>query len=317
MFQVRRRTLPFLGLPQTLKVAEPKAREAKQLNQYLLVKRIGIGATAKVYAAIDRNTEKVYAVKVWRECKPGILDHQIQREIQMMSTLANPHVVSMFEVLKCRDNGHTYMVLELADCGSLMAAIQRGIAFSEECIASVARQVAQGLEFLHQREIVHNDIKPSNILLFSSGKVKLADFGIVRSFESADSVMGSPGYQAPEFLDECEGDPRKEDVWSLGVTLYEMKFGRLPFFGDDLYQIVKDAHRHPLTFPSYVSPPLERLLRGMLHVNPDERFSLEEVLSQPFIDGASDYAVFPFRPERIENVHPAEIQFLAAETNFL
>lgn len=316
MFPARRLTLPLVALRQTLKVAEPKTSEIKQLNQYLLVKRVGRGATSKVYAAIDRNTNELYAVKVWRKTKHGILEAQIRREIEMMTRLANPHVVSMREVLKCRENGNTYMVLELADCGSLMSAIQRGVNFSDECIASVGLQVAQGLKFLHERNICHNDIKPSNILLFSNGRVKLADFGIVRSFQSADSVLGSPGYQAPEFLDDTDSlDPRKEDVWSLGVTLYEMKFGRLPFFGDDLFQIVKDARKQCLTFPSHVSLEFERVIRGMLRVDPAERLSLDEVMLEPFFAGAQELTVLPFKPERIEDMHPNDVHILAADQN--
>ena len=177
-------------------------------------------------------------------------------------------------------------------------------------------QVAQGLKFLHERNICHNDIKPSNILLFSNGRVKLADFGIVRSFQSADSVLGSPGYQAPEFLDDTDSlDPRKEDVWSLGVTLYEMKFGRLPFFGDDLFQIVKDARKQCLTFPSHVSLEFERVIRGMLRVDPAERLSLDEVMLEPFFASAEELTVFPFKPERIEDMHPNEVHILAADQN--
>jgi serine/threonine-protein kinase 11 len=146
----------------------------------------------------------------------------------------------------------------------------------------VYEQVVNGLLYLHEQGMVHKDIKPSNLLLFENGVVKIADFGVGHSFASAETVIGTPSYQAPEFLSE-EGslDPAKEDVWSLGVTIFESLFGHLPFVGETVYAIAQ-ASITSIQFPKSASGEIRDLLTKMLCPDPEKRISIVEMAEHPF-----------------------------------
>jgi serine/threonine-protein kinase 11 len=136
--------------------------------------------------------------------------------------------------------------------------------------------------------MVHKDIKPSNLLLFENGVVKIADFGIGHSFASAETVIGTPSYQAPEFISEDNiVDPTKEDVWSLGVTMFESLFGHLPFGGETIYEIAH-ASRANIEFPETASVKIRDLLTRMLSPDPEKRISMPEVAAHPFFEGDAE-----------------------------
>jgi serine/threonine-protein kinase 11 len=150
------------------------------------------------------------------------------------------------------------------------------------------------VSYLHSQGIVHQDIKPANILLSSDGGVYLSDFGVGHSFESADMVVGSPGYQAPEALrdtdwgDVKELNPAAEDVWSLGVTLYQCLFNRLPYEGNNIFEIVQKIMHSDLVIPETPDADVGVLLKGMLNVNPLKRMTLEQAVNSPYFEEIGD-----------------------------
>jgi serine/threonine-protein kinase 11 len=193
------------------------------------------------------------------------------------------------------------LVLEYADNGSLQSAIAHRHRLPQSTAMSIIRQIAEPLKSLHDAGYVHQDIKPSNILLTKTGRAILADFGTGHSFLSAAVVVGTPAYQAPEALDDSYGDesereldpdsgPQKEDVWALGITLYQMLFLELPFAGANLFEIVHEINTKPLRIPEGTDPLLVNLLNGMINVDPAKRFSIEQVLAHPLIRNASALA---------------------------
>ncbi len=321
---VRRFTLPIMPLQHTF-VIEEKKKTIKKLNQYLLLKKIGSGSSSKVYVAQDTITDEYYAAKVIKISEKtdggnGLL--VLQREIRLLKKFSHPNVIKLHEVLNAPKNGYVCMLLEYADCGSLENMINAKTYFSEEFIASIFKQIAEGLIYLHEKEnIVHRDVKPSNILLFSKGTAKLTDFGIGHTFQSAETVIGTPAYQAPELFEdeeEYEDDinPTKEDVWSLGITLYETAFGVLPYSGSNLFEIVNDIKSRPLKFPEEHnrSEELLDLIVNMLRVDPNKRVSLEEVKKHPFIQKALD--VIPLKkpnPIKTDDIDPSAITEIEAE----
>lgn len=155
----------------------------------------------------------------------------LDREIKIMRALKHPNIVQLYDVLYASSIDTAYMLLELAECGTLQNAITKRAIFDDKSLASIFIQVIDGLSYLHSYHIVHHDIKPSNILLFKDGSVKISDFGIGHTFQSADMVIGTPAYQAPElFIDDNDS----ASFLALTMSDKRMPHGNSKLIDDDL-----------------------------------------------------------------------------------
>lgn len=273
---------------------EPKKRVTKKVNQYLLFKKLGYGSTSKVYLSQDSNTNSLYAAKVIHlsdTYHSGDGAAGLDREIRIMRLLSHPSIIKLYEVLYDSKRVTAYLFIEYANLGTLENMISNGVYLSEDTLASIFKQIIEGLIYLHSQGIVHHDVKPSNIMLFSKGQAKLADFGIGHSFESREHVIGTPAYQAPEiFKEDFADDPCKEDVWSLGISLYESAFGKVPYEGLNVFEIVHNIKTTPLDIPKNHerSANLIDIIKKMLTVNQKERISMKEILNHPFFSNSKD-----------------------------
>jgi serine/threonine-protein kinase 11 len=258
-------------------INDQEAKPQTKLNQYILAGRLGRGSNANVYLAIDSETGRQVAAKsVHLDSSNPV---SLLREIRNLRRIEHPNIIRLIEVLHRKDTNTAYLILEHAR-GSL-----KGQRFTEAQAVSVFRQVVDGLLYLHGQGMVHKDIKPSNLLLFEDGVVKIADLGVGHSFASAETVIGTPLYQAPEFLsDETASDPSKEDVWSLGVTMFESIFGRMPFTGETVYEIANASGVGP-DFVEGASEKVKDLLTKMLSPDPERRIGMAEVAGHPFFQG--------------------------------
>jgi serine/threonine-protein kinase 11 len=214
-----------------------------------------------------------------------------------MRSFSHPNILKLIEVLHLPNTDEAYLVLEYAAKGCLGAFLDRRQPISIPSILSILKQLATALKCLHDSGIVHQDIKPWNILMDGEGRAILADFGIGHTFGSASMVVGSPAYQAPEALDDsyceddpCESMPDKEDVWALGVTFYQLLFQDLPFAGETLFEIVNVINQVGLKIPEETDRGLAEILTGMLTVDPRERWGIPELLAHPAIATAADRA---------------------------
>lgn len=303
---------------------EPQERRLKKVNQYLLAESLGKGAQSKVFLAIDNENGSPYAAKAInlsksnKCCDAGMA---LEREVRILHMLKHPNVIKLKEVLYCHKKETAYLVMEWAPCGSLQDMITNLGGLPEDYIKSVFAQVVAGLTYLHSQAIIHRDIKPSNIFIFPDGTVKIGDFGIGHSFESAVNIMGSPAYQAPEFFEDCEEeeeesdtiDPIKEDVWSLGVTLYQSIFGHLPFIGENAFEIAYNINNSPLHIPDTISNELRDLLTRMLQINPNNRASLEEIAAHPFLSNAGLTSFEKFAREIPHVSDVTDVKYYAAD----
>jgi serine/threonine-protein kinase 11 len=270
MFWTKTRRLAF----EPMLISDHASKPQTTLNQYILTARLGRGANGTVHLAIDSETGREVAVKAIR-LESSSDSAALQREIRNMRRLNHPNIVKLLKVLYRKDNRTAYLIMEYAICPL------KGQRLSEAQARSAFSQLVSGLLYLHDQGMVHQDVKPSNILLFD-GIVKLADFGIGHSFASAETVIGTPAYQAPEFLEEGLRSPAKEDVWSWGVTMFEVLFGRLPFNGETVYEILANAKQMALEVPTTASDEIRDLLRKMMCPGCDKRISMEEVARHPF-----------------------------------
>lgn len=309
----------FITFINTPDACEYDQKQYKRVNDYLLAEKIGRGSYSKVYLGL--NGDKKYAIKrisltnLSRKSS-GIM--QLEREIRLMHTFKHDNILKIYEVLHSISDNYVYLVLEYADCGSIGSIVDKGYHFQIKSIQSIIKQISKALAHIHSLGFVHQDIKPGNILLKSDGKVLLADFGIGHSFLSASTVVGTPAYQAPEAIvdnndfDEYDYDslnnkdedesyedeecPQlKEEVWALGVSLYQLIFNDLPYTGENLYEIVSTIKSTPLVLPYEIDPEIEKLLRKMLEVDPKKRISLNELLEDPFVKNAPDLV-----PEKVD-----------------
>jgi serine/threonine-protein kinase 11 len=293
-------------IPDHVVTDEPKERCAKQINQYLLVDKIGCGGISKVYLAIDEDSKRPFAAKAISLGGRGNEGLALQREVRMLRRLDHPNIIGLKEVLHCKRRQMAYLILDWAGYGSLLDVMEESL--SEKALRSIVRQVCCGLAYLHKQGLAHHDIKPSNILLFANGVAKLGDFGVGHSFESTNSVVGSPAYQAPEFLDENSQsvlDPVKEDVWSLGITIFQAAFGFLPYSGENVYEIVWKVMHSQLVIPEKGSPLLKDLIKKMLDVNPATRLTLEEVMKHEWVADAEEHWTLPIDPRVLPKAYPS------------
>lgn len=290
--------ISFITHIPTPEPSEPKP--ILQVSKYLLNHKIGSGSYSKVYSAKCTEDNQIYAVKIVKfsdliRIPDGV--EQLEREIKIMRELEHQNIVKLFEVLMSKSKKRVYLVMDYAEKGSV-AQIARKENLSIEAISSIMKQICMALSYLHSKGYVHQDIKPANILMNNKGRALLGDFGIGHSFRSASMVMGSPAFQAPEALkdDEDENDDSidcpqiKEDIWALGVSLYQMLFKKLPYVGCNLYEIVENIKEKELKIPKCNFEVPEKLIRGMLETDPQKRYSLKQILDDPFIKNADDIA---------------------------
>ena len=213
---------------------------------------------ADVYKAKDHKLNRFVAVKV---LKAGIqrgydVYPQFKSEAQAAAVLTHPNIVNVFDVGD--DNGVYYIVMELIEGITLKEYISKKGKLSVKEATSIAIQVSMGLEAAHSHGIVHRDVKPQNIIISMDGKVKVTDFGIARAASSntiSSNVMGSVHYSSPEQVRGGYSD-EKSDIYSLGITMYEMVTGKVPFDGDTTVAIAIKHLQEEIVPPSIYTPEL-------------------------------------------------------------
>ncbi|XP_056144870.1 serine/threonine-protein kinase Nek5 [Lampris incognitus] len=262
------------------------------MNSYEITRQIGEGAFGKVFLVRERDggSDQQCVIKEinLREMSPRERETS-KKEGTLLSKMKHPNIVAFFRSFQERNN--LYIVMEYCDGGDLLKKInmQRGVPFTEEQIVDWFVQICLGLKHIHDRKVLHRDIKSQNIFLTQGGmKAKLGDFGIARmlnnTMELARTCVGTPFYLSPEI---CESRPynNKTDIWSLGCVLYELCTLRHPFEGSSLRQLVgKICRGHYNPVSSRYSYDVRMLVNQLFKVNPQDRPSITSVLKRPFLE---------------------------------
>ena len=247
-------------------------------GRYEIMGRIGTGGMADVYKAIDRKLNRYVAIKVlkreFREDETFV--KKFRTEAQSAAGLSHPNIVNVYDVGE--DRGLYYIVMELVEGITLKDYIQKKGRLTAKEVTSIAVQVCSAIEMAHSHNIVHRDIKPQNIIISKDGKVKVTDFGIAKATSSntiSTNVMGSVHYTSPEQARGGFSDA-KSDIYSLGITMYEMITGELPFDGDSTVSIALKHLQEDIVEPSEIVPEmpysLEQIILKCTQKSPDRRY---------------------------------------------
>uniref|UniRef100_A0A3Q2CMP2 MAP/microtubule affinity-regulating kinase 3 n=1 Tax=Cyprinodon variegatus TaxID=28743 RepID=A0A3Q2CMP2_CYPVA len=280
------------------------SEEQPHIGNYRLLKTIGKGNFAKVKLARHVLTGKEVAVKIIDKTQLNSSSLQkLFREVRIMKMLNHPNIVKLFEVIETEKT--LYLVMEYASGGEVFDYLVAHGRMKEKEARAKFRQIVSAVQYCHQKCIVHRDLKAENLLLDADMNIKIADFGFSNEFtlgNKLDTFCGSPPYAAPELFQGKKYDGPEVDVWSLGVILYTLVSGSLPFDGQNLKELRERVLRGKYRIPFYMSTDCENLLKKFLILNPSKRGSLEQIMRdrwmnvgyeedelKPYIEPQPDY----------------------------
>ena len=255
-------------------------------DRYEILEKIGAGGMADVYKAKDHKLNRYDAVKVLKDefASNKSFVSKFRAEAQAAAGLMHPNIVNVYDVGD--ENGLYYFVMELVEGITLKRYIEKKIRLSVKEAVSIAIQVSMGIESAHNNGIIHRDIKPQNIIISKEGKVKVADFGIARAASSdtqTSHAMGSVHYTSPEQARGGYSDA-KSDIYSIGITLFEMVTGRVPFDGETTVAIaikhIQEEMPSPRIYVPEIPISVEQIIFKCTQKNPDRRYANVSELMQ-------------------------------------
>ncbi|GFS95237.1 hypothetical protein NPIL_197394 [Nephila pilipes] len=267
------------------------------IGRYRLLKTIGKGNFAKVKLAKHLPTGKEVAIKIIdkTQLNPSSLQ-KLFREVRIMKILDHPNIVKLFQVIETEKT--LYLVMEYASGGEVFDYLVAHGRMKEKEARAKFRQIVSAVQYCHQKRIIHRDLKAENLLLDGEMNIKIADFGFSNEFvpgQKLDTFCGSPPYAAPELFQGKKYDGPEVDVWSLGVILYTLVSGSLPFDGANLKELRERVLRGKYRIPFYMSTDCENLLKKFLVLNPSKRASLEAIMKDKWMNvGYEDDELKPY-----------------------
>ena len=261
-------------------------KEESHIGNYKLDKTIGSGTFGKVKIGTHLITLEKVAVKVLEKSKITQLEdiERVKREIKFLKKLNHTNVIKLLEILE--DDNYIYMVMEYAGGGELFNHIVKKRRLNEYEASFFFYQLVEGLDSIHKHSIVHRDLKPENLLFNEHKQLKIIDFGLSNNYIEGSSLLstpcGSPCYAAPEMVLGQKYSGVKVDTWSIGIILFAMTSGYLPFEDQNNEKLFKKIVKCNLEFPNYVTQNSIDMIYAILDTNPDTRIKLNEIKNHPF-----------------------------------
>lgn len=320
--------LPQHNLPHPVPKFGDWLNSRTMINNYIILETLGAGSYAEVKLCKEKLSGKLFAMKfisrdIMKKDKLGKqskLD-DIKREIAIMKKLHHPNVLRLYEVMDDPKMNKLFLVLEYMKNGDLLSHQKKKHphgaleSFHDRDLHCIFLQVILGLAYLHEQKIVHGDIKPQNLLVSDKDVVKIADFGISQSlYGSKQKILdtaGTPAFMSPEMCSGEEYSGQLADIWAVGATFFMLKFGQPPFVAKSAMEIFDKIQNDPLVFPAPIDPALQHLLTGMLTKSPQERVTLLDVMTHPWVtmdEGSALSASSPVHPTPLISVSKEEIE---------
>jgi serine/threonine protein kinase len=254
----------------------------KRFGRYEYIKTIGAGSSSIVILVRHIISSGLFACKV--VSRQQLLNENIferfEQEVRLLGSLSHPNIVRLEDVVF--EPELIFLVLEYCCQGDLFSHIVAEGMFAEHRARTIFRQIGDALNYIHSRDIAHRDLKPDNILIDKQFNAKLADFGLCH-VTSAKNLLktpcGSPLYAPPEIISGQDYDGKAADIWSLGIVLYAMVTGMLPWSSDNQIELFRQIRETTVEIPAHLSPMLQELLSRMLEKNAAKRATIGEVLA--------------------------------------
>nr|XP_002738752.1 PREDICTED: testis-specific serine/threonine-protein kinase 2-like [Saccoglossus kowalevskii] len=269
----------------------PKDRDILRSRGLMVGESLGYGSYSKVKFAIETKTMRKIAVKIIdrRKAPRDFLQNFLPRELDILPNLKHEGIILTYGYFE--ENNKIFITQELAENGDMLTYIRgAGSALPERLAKQWILEMTEALDYLNKQCLVHRDLKCENILLDSNMHVKIGDFGFARKIgehELSKTYCGSAAYAAPEILQSLPYSPAKSDIWALGVIMYILTCGEMPF-GDDSMNVSKILHRQMdgIRFPLLrrITPECRKLIEAMLTIDPDKRINLEGVLASAWLN---------------------------------
>lgn len=242
--------------------------------------RIGKGAFSNIYKGQHIHTKMPVAVKEMPYDKIKKIKDNIKREFLLLKTLDHPNIIKLYDVFFDESSKNIYFMIDLYDSGDLSSYLN-GRKIKEKYTKNYLRQIKNGLEYLYSQKILHRDLKPQNILISKDKTLIITDFGFARYFETdvmLQTICGSPLYMAPEILLKKKYNTMS-DLWSVGVIMYEMIYGKVPFESRNLIDLIHKIKKVDIDYPIQITDKLSQncinLLLSLLQKNPTLRCNWE------------------------------------------
>ncbi|KAL3090083.1 hypothetical protein niasHS_006535 [Heterodera schachtii] len=280
--------------------ADPAFTKRDIKHRFEITAKLGSGTYGKVSLAYDHKTEREVAVKLIK--KSAIENKQdlvrIRREIRIMSMLNHPNIIQIYEVFENKDK--IILVMEYANGGELYDYVSKNGSLAEAESRRIFRQITSAVLYCHKNKVAHRDLKLENILLDSRNNAKIADFGLSNYFGQRHKLLntfcGSPLYASPEIINGTPYKGPEVDCWSLGILLYTLVYGSMPFDGRDFNRMVRQIKRGAYYEPDTPSTA-SMLIRNMLRVNPDRRATIYDIASHWWLNLEENMPIIQELPE--------------------
>ena len=280
---VKNRFLPISESVQQGLEPEPK------ITDFTISKELGAGSFGHVYLVTHKKTKANYAIKAIDKRNKSNIEEKpyFRREVEVMYKIHHPNVVKLYGHFE--DNNYCYFIMEYITKGNVFGLIpqDKKKRVSTQLVASLIKDVISAVYFLHNMNppIIHRDIKPENVLLTDTLAAKLTDFGwsnYIQEDEKRTTVCGTPIYLAPEIIKE-KGHDEKVDIWCIGVLLFELATGSVPFPGNDIETLENNILKLKIQWPKDINLDIKNLIMKILKLDPKARISLSDMMQHHFI----------------------------------
>ncbi|SCU86116.1 LANO_0C06788g1_1 [Lachancea nothofagi CBS 11611] len=313
---------------QDVSGAPAKQFHRKSLGDWEFLETVGAGSMGKVKLARHRTTHEVSAIKIVNRATKAFIhkeahmtpprtqeeilerEHKLEKEISrdkrtireasLGQILYHPHICRLFEM--CTMSNHFYMLFEYVSGGQLLDYIIQHGSLRERSARKFARGIASALQYLHMNNIVHRDLKIENIMISTSGEIKIIDFGLSNMYnpkKQLHTFCGSLYFAAPELLKACPYTGPEVDVWSFGVVLYVLVCGKVPFDDENSSVLHEKIKQGKVEYPQHLSIEVISLLSKMLVVDPSKRASLKQVVNHQWMQRGYDFPPPSYIPHRV------------------